>query len=129
MKHPVTALRLKEAMEEKGVIAQDLANMTGIHKSSISQYLNGSHAPSIHSAGKMAEVLNVSSAWLKGYDVPMEMPTARGKVTYADIIAKLPDLDLVQLDSLQSAIKDERIGRYLKEIDMLKKKLEEGESK
>lgn len=70
MKYPVTASRLSEAMKMRDIIAQELADKTGIHKSSISQYVNGSHTPSIKNAGKMAAVLNVAPAWLKGYDVP-----------------------------------------------------------
>lgn len=68
MKYPLTAQRIKEAMERKGIIAKDLADRSGVNKSSISQYVNGSHAPSNISAGKMAEVLGVDPAWLMGFD-------------------------------------------------------------
>lgn len=71
MKHEVTAKRLTFALERKGIIAQELADLSGIHKSSISQYVNGTHAPSNISAGKMGEVLQVSPVWLMGFDVPM----------------------------------------------------------
>ena len=71
MKYETTAKRLAFALKRKGMIAQELADMSGIHKSSISQYVNGSHAPSNVSAGKMAEVLQVSPVWLMGFDVPM----------------------------------------------------------
>ena len=71
MKYETTAKRLAFALKRKGMIAQELADMSGIHKSSISQYVNGSHAPSNVSAGKMAEILQVSPVWLMGFDVPM----------------------------------------------------------
>lgn len=74
MKYEITAMRLKMALERKGMIAQELADTTGIHKSSISQYINGSHAPSNLSAGKMAEVLGVNPVWLMGFDAPMIKP-------------------------------------------------------
>ncbi|MFR2169682.1 MAG: hypothetical protein ACLS54_03025 [Anaerostipes hadrus] len=38
----------------------------------MSQYLNGSHAPSNISSGKMAKILNVNPVWLMGFDVPMQ---------------------------------------------------------
>lgn len=41
----------------------------GISKLSISQYLNGSHAPSNISSGKIGKVLNVEPLWLMGFDV------------------------------------------------------------
>lgn len=71
MKYETSAKRLRLALERKGMIAQELADRTGIHKSSISQYVNGSHIPSNIRAGKIAAVLGVSPAWLMGFDVPM----------------------------------------------------------
>lgn len=70
MKHEKTARRLRDAMAERNIIAQDLAEQAGVSKASISQYINGSHKPSNVSAGKMAEVLEVSPLWLMGFDVP-----------------------------------------------------------
>lgn len=70
MKHEKTARRLRDAMAEKNIIAQDLAERAGVSKASISQYINGSHKPSNVSAGKMAEVLDVSPLWLMGFDAP-----------------------------------------------------------
>lgn len=69
MKFEKTALRLREALSNKNMRPQDLANASGVNKASISQYLNGSHAPSNISSGKMAKVLGVSAPWLMGYDI------------------------------------------------------------
>lgn len=74
MKYEKTALRLREALNKKNMRPQDLANLSGVNKASISQYLSGSHAPSNISSGKMAQVLGVSAPWLMGYDV--ESPAA-----------------------------------------------------
>ena len=71
MKNEVTAKRLIQALDRLGMRAQELADKTGLNKASISQYVNGTHAPSNISAGKMADVLGVSPVWLMGYDVPM----------------------------------------------------------
>ena len=70
MKYPITAQRLRAALNKKNMRAQELADKTEINKASISQYINGSHAPSNISAGKMAKVLSVSPLWLMGFDVP-----------------------------------------------------------
>nr|DAF23700.1 MAG TPA: Helix-turn-helix XRE-family like protein [Caudoviricetes sp.] len=69
MKCEVTAKRLRKALDECGMKPQELADKTGISKSSISQYLNGSHAPSNISSGKIGKVLNVEPLWLMGFDV------------------------------------------------------------
>ena len=71
MKFEKTALRLREALSNKNMRPQDLANASGVNKASISQYLNGSHAPSNISSGKMAKVLDVPAPWLMGFDIPI----------------------------------------------------------
>lgn len=71
MKHELTAKRLQTAMSNANITAQELSNKSGVAKSSISQYVNGSHKPSNISSGKMASVLNVNPLWLMGFDVSM----------------------------------------------------------
>ncbi len=73
MKNEITAKRLAIALSNIGIRPQELADRSGVSKSSISQYMNGSHAPSNISSGKMAPVLNVNPLWLMGFDVPMEL--------------------------------------------------------
>lgn len=72
MKHELTAKRLLKALTSVNKIPQELANESGVSKSSISQYLKGSHKPSNISSGKMAKVLGVDPLWLMGFDVPMK---------------------------------------------------------
>ena len=69
-KYTLSARRLKEALDDAGLIAQDLVNKSGIAKASISHYLNGYYCPTLKKAKKMSEFLNVSPAWLMGFDVP-----------------------------------------------------------
>ena len=70
MKNAETARRLQDALDRKGMTAAELAKKSGVSKSSISQYLNGSHAPSNISSAKMAEVLGVNALWLMGFELP-----------------------------------------------------------
>lgn len=65
-----TAERLKEAMADAGVTAAELAERSGVGKSSISQYMNGRNSPSDLSASKIARVLKVSPIWLMGFQTP-----------------------------------------------------------
>jgi len=72
MKHKITAQRLREAMEDKKISAQELSNITGIGKSSISQYVNGSHTIGNIKAYQIAKVLDVNPMWLMEFDVPKQ---------------------------------------------------------
>ena len=72
MKNETTAKRLRIAMSNANIKAQELADLSGVNKASISQYVNGTHSPSNLSAGKMAPILGVNPVWLMGFDVPME---------------------------------------------------------
>lgn len=71
MKNELTAKRLQLALSNANMKPQELADKSGVSKSSISQYVNGSHAPSNISSGKMGKILNVEPMWLMGFDVEM----------------------------------------------------------
>lgn len=68
MKYPETAMRLRKALEDKGMSPQELANKSGVSKGSISLYLSGKNEPRTRNAGKMADVLEVEPMWLMGFD-------------------------------------------------------------
>lgn len=65
--------RLQYALDIRNKKAADLSKVLDIPKSALSQYLNGKSknmtADRLNAIGKY---LNVSEAWLMGYDVPME---------------------------------------------------------
>ena len=61
--------RLKAAMDRKGMRAIDLCNQTGIPKSAMHYYLSGRSEPKSDRLYVIAKVLDVSEAWLLGYDV------------------------------------------------------------
>lgn len=72
MKNEVTAKRLQFALSNANMSQQELVEKSGVGKSSISHYINGSHAPSNISAGKIAKVLGVEPLWLMGFEVEMK---------------------------------------------------------
>lgn len=59
-------VRLKQAMDERGVRASQLAEETGLSKARISQYVNGVYTPKSKAACLIAKALNVSDTWLMG---------------------------------------------------------------
>lgn len=64
--------RLKKALAIRNMRQADLCEKTKIPKSAISHYLKGSFVPKQDRAFIIAQTLDVSPAWLMGYDVPME---------------------------------------------------------
>ncbi|CCF28068.1 Putative phage repressor [Leuconostoc citreum LBAE E16] len=63
--------RLKIAMEYKNIKPADLSKITGIGKSSISQWLSGKYSAKQDKIFIVAKALNVNPSWLIGADVPM----------------------------------------------------------
>lgn len=63
--------RLREALTRKGWKAVDLIERTGIPKGAVSYYLAGKSKPKTDRLYIIAQALDVSEAWLLGYDVPM----------------------------------------------------------
>ena len=83
--------RLREAMTLRNKKAVDLSSNLDIPKSAISQYLSGRSkdmdSPRLY---KICVYLDVSEAWMMGFDVPMERPKAqKNNDTMADIIVRM----------------------------------------
>ena len=66
------AHRIKEALEVRNMKQADLCKYANVPKSSLSLYLSGAYEPKQERIYSMAKTLNVSEAWLMGYDVPMQ---------------------------------------------------------
>lgn len=91
--------RMKAAMDRKGLRAIDLCNITGIPKSALHYYLSGRSEPKSDRIYIIAKALDVSEAWLLGYDVP------------PDRTQDQKDLD--ELSELVERIKKDRYFRQL----------------
>ena len=64
--------RLNEAMQSRGLKASELADKAGVSRPLISIYLNGKYEAKQNILYRLAKTLDVSEAWLMGYDVPKE---------------------------------------------------------
>ena len=81
--------RLNEAMRIRNKKAVEIAKETGIDNASISYWRRGKYEASQTGIYLLARSLNVSEAWLMGYDVPMERPIdTPSEFTYAMHIAE-----------------------------------------
>lgn len=63
--------RLQQALDRRGWRSVDLVEKTGVPKGAISYYLAGKSKPKDDRLYIIAKALDVSEAWLLGYDVPM----------------------------------------------------------
>lgn len=81
MERESTAKRLKQIMDERNLKQVDILNMSlpickhydiKMNKSDISQYVSGKVEPSQEKLVVLGLALNVTEAWLMGFDVPME---------------------------------------------------------
>ena len=90
------AERIKLALSLKDLTQSDLCRMTEISKSTMSQYLSGKYEPSQLKTEIIARALNVSEAWLMGYDVPMERTSSKPRKkgvkipVLGEVVAGLP---------------------------------------
>ena len=69
--------RLNEALKLRGKKQIDLVQATGVNKSTISRYLRGEREPKTTALYKLAYFLDISEAWLLGFDVPMDRTPAQ----------------------------------------------------
>lgn len=63
--------RLNEALALRDMTPQQLADVSGLHFTTVYRYLKGLRKPNSDSIERMAIALHVSPSWLFGYDVPM----------------------------------------------------------
>lgn len=76
-----TADRLRQALADSKMTQADLVRKTGIYRGTISNYFNGKYEPKSGAINKLALALNVSEAWLWGYDVPKERSEKKNNPT------------------------------------------------
>ncbi len=64
--------RIKQGLEIQEMTQTQLANKANIDKGQLSSYISGKYKPRQNNIDALARALNVSEAWLMGFDVPME---------------------------------------------------------
>lgn len=106
MERTTTAKRLQQIMTERGLRQKDILELvapvarmcdTPISKSNLSLYVTGKVDPSNDRLFVLAKALNVSEAWLMGFDVPMERPERPSDVAIDDG-AQLLIMEMKHLD-------------------------------
>ena len=93
------AARLREGLSLRGMTQAELSRRTELDKSSISRYLKNEYKGNQDAVYKISQALNVSEAWLMGYDVPMEPQgqSAPAKPTIPPGLLPMPEMAQVPL--------------------------------
>ena len=99
--------RLREALSIRKMKAVDLVEASGVPKSAISFYLAGKSKPKADRLYTIAQVLDVSEAWLLGYDVPMERSQeAKKNDQLVTLVAKMrKDPEFFEVVSMLAGLK------------------------
>lgn len=112
------AQRLREALTVSGKKQADLVRETGLDRGAVSSYLSGKYEPKQKAIYKMAKALDVSEAWLLGFDVPMArtieakkndqlaelVVKMRREPAFFDAVASLAELTPEQFDIVKGVI-------------------------
>lgn len=113
-------------MAEHKISQTELAKRTGIRQSSISDWLNNRYEPKQDKVYLLANALNVSPAWLLGYDEPdISKPndgyyTDREAAEFAEYLRTRPGARM--LFSAAKDITKEEMEETVKYIEFLKSK-------
>lgn len=102
----ITAQRLKDALSNANLSQQELSDLSGVAKASISHYATGRYIPSNLSAEKMARVLDVSPVWLMGFDVPMSREPQLTENHLSSVVQKLNSLNAIGISKAEAYIDD-----------------------
>lgn len=90
--------QLLKAMELKGITQTELCKRTQIPKSAMSQYMSGKFKPKQTRTYLIAKALNVSEAWLMGFDdVSMERESEQANLSNIKNIEPIPTMVKVPL--------------------------------
>lgn len=110
------AKRIEQALTIRGLKQSDLCRLANVPKGSLSLYLSGAYEPKQDRIFDMAKALNVSEAWLMGYDVPMEKEQANaqdehtltdGEKMLLDLFRQIPeDAQQMYLEVLRASLKN-----------------------
>lgn len=99
------AQRIRAALRIREMKQIDLCNLAKVPQSSLSLYLSGAYEPRQDRLAEMAQVLNVSEAWLMGYDVPMERGTVE---TPEPKVVALSEYEQLMIDLLRRVPEDKQ---------------------
>lgn len=119
--------RFNEILNDKNTSMADVAKITGISRSSLSEYAKGKFVPKQDKVYLISKALDVSPAWLMGFDVDIDnhkknevtfVGRANVMRTYRYIDSKVSAGTPIAIDGQNYsslAVPDSMLGKYAKE--------------
>ncbi|WP_242328335.1 helix-turn-helix domain-containing protein [Enterococcus avium] len=103
--------RLKKLRSEKGMTLEELANLIGTTKTTLSRYENGERSPKLQLVGALANYFNVEMAWLSGMENTTNVSAKKHQTSDSNIIE---ENSILQIDKkIAELIKDTREKKQL----------------
>lgn len=99
--------RLKSLLRDSGDTQNEMARKTGLTKSAISNYINGTREPRQDAIYKISEAYDVSPSWLMGLDVPKrDIDSIRSKLVSLRLeFLEIDENDVEKLKNNESKMK------------------------
>ena len=113
-------VRLREALNARGMRPAELSRRSGISEATLSQYLHGYCEPKSKKIGILADALQVDEGWLIGFDTPMERYDPSHQRPKPDI----NEYDVKQFVFGTTAVSEETWKEFLLMVAFLKNKEE-----
>lgn len=118
MKQPFH-IRLCKAMDIRKFKQVDIVERTKLPKSAVSQYVSGKYLPKQNAVHAIAQALDVTEAWLMGFDVPMEPEDAVSPSNIRKIEKRrFPLLGTIAAD--QPIFADQEVDCYVEAVTDIK---------
>ena len=122
MEKTTTARRLKEIMQERNLTQTDIISLTkpyskmldvNISKANMSMYVSGKVTPAQDKLYILGRALNVSEAWLMGFDVPKERPKRPEPVSPVEHY-------LIEIEEIAQNMNESQLSRLAEYARLLK---------
>ena len=109
----VFSKRLRDCMQNSGMIATDLANATGIGKSDISNYMTGKYLPKQDRIYLLSKALDADPAWLSGLDLRIDDPLYKPRFEEIQVGHSARRIPLIGAAAAGVPIYDEEVDTYI----------------
>lgn len=112
--------RFQKAMNIRKMKQSDIVRLTGINRSSMSQYATGKFEPKQDKLDMIAMALNVNPVWLMGHDIPMNAPLINNE---NESIFPIPQTRIPLLGTIAAGepiLAEENIEEYIDLNDTVK---------
>lgn len=107
--------RIKQGLEIQEMTQTQLANKANIDKGQLSSYISGKYKPRQNNIDALARALNVSEAWLMGFDVPMERVSGKTENKQISFISE-KSKEILEIYLQLSSNNQQRVLTYSKTL-------------